>query len=109
MTATEIPVRALLNAQTGRIGWPELARHFARGVVVCVAEGEDLLAVAERFVGDDAQDIEKLSRAGRLWRAQDRDAGRWQQEQQARFWAVVVVPWVLVQEIGFEEEPSHAD
>ena len=45
MTATEIPVRALLNAQTGRIGWPELARHFARGVVVCVAEGEDLLAV----------------------------------------------------------------
>ncbi len=109
MTATEIPVRALLNAQTGRIGWPDLARHFARGVVVCVAAGEDLLAVAERFVGDCAQDIEQLSETGRLWRAQDRDARRWQQEPGTRFWAVVVAPWVLVQEADREEENSNAN
>lgn len=108
MTANEVPVHALLNAQAGRIGWSELARHFARGVVVCVAPGEDLIAVAERFVGDCAPDIERLSDAGRLWRAQDRDARRWQAEG-AQFWAVVVSPWVLVQEAGAREEPSNAN
>ncbi len=102
MTATRIPVRSLLNAQTGRIGWPELARHFARGVVVCVAASEDLVAVAQRFVGDRADEIESLSDAGRVWRARDGDAQRWQDEQ-PRFWAVVVAPWVLVQEITAAE------
>jgi hypothetical protein len=108
MSATEIPVRALLNAQTGQIGWPELARHFARGVVVCVADGEDLVAVAERFVGDCAEDIERLSAAGRVWRAQDRDARRWQNEN-TRFWGVVVAPWVLVQEALTQEDSSNED
>ena len=108
MSATEVPVRPLLNAQTGRIGWPELARHFARGVVVCVADGEDLVAVAERFVGDCAGDIERLTLAGRVWRAQDHDARRWQ-EQDTRFWAVVVAPWVLVQEALTQEDSSNAN
>jgi hypothetical protein len=102
MTASEIPVRALLNAQTGQIEWPELARHFARGVVVCIAAEEDLVAVAERFVGDCAKEIERLFSAGRAWRAQDRDARRWQAED-TRFWAVVVAPWVLVQEAAETE------
>ncbi|MEJ2401005.1 MAG: DUF2288 domain-containing protein [Xanthomonadales bacterium] len=108
MTATEIPVHALLNAQTGRIEWPELARHFARGVVVCVAPGTDLVAVAERFVGNSAEEIERLSDAGRLWRAQDEDARRWQAEH-TRFWAVVVAPWVLVQEAENPEDNSNED
>ena len=106
MTPTEVPVRALLNAQTGRIDWPELARHFARGVVVCVDPQEDLVAVAERFVGDDAQGLEQLTAAGRVWRAQDRDARRWQ-EDEARFWAVVVAPWVLVKEAVTDDECSN--
>ena len=94
---TELPVRALLNAQTGRIGWSELTRHFARGVVVCVAPGEDLVGVAECFVADRSDEIERLYAAGQLHRAQDDDARRWQ-ERDPGFWAVVVAPWVLVQE-----------
>lgn len=97
MTGVEVPVRDLLNAQTGRIGWPELSRHFARGVVVCVDAGEDLVAVAEAFVGDRADAIARLYDAGRLHRASDDDARRWQAEATG-FWAVVVAPWVLVQE-----------
>ena len=108
MTATEIPVRALLNAQTGRLDWPELARHFARGVVVCVAAGEDLVAVAEAFVADRSAEIERLYAAGRLHRARDEDAQRWQDED-ARFWAVVVAPWVLVQEITASNRDAQED
>lgn len=97
MKPTEIPLRDLLNAQTGRIAWRELARHFARGVVVCVAPGEDLVAVAECLVADRAEAIENLYADGRLHRAMDADARRWQQDD-TEFWAVVVAPWVLVQE-----------
>lgn len=87
----------LLNAQTGRISWTELARYFARGLVVCVRPGEDLVAVAEMLIADDAEKVGKLYEDGLLHRALDEDAMRWQEEH-TEFWAVVVAPWVLVQE-----------
>ena len=97
MKDNEIHTHDLLNAQTGRIGWSELLRPFARGQVVCVAQGEDLLAVAESLIDDHTGKVSRLYDEGLLHRAQDEDAKRWQQEQ-TEFWAVVVAPWVLVQE-----------
>ena len=94
----ELPIGDLLNAQTGRIGWPELARHFARGVVIDVSPDEDLLAIAEALVRDQADEIDRLHKSGRLHRATDHDAMRWEEENK-QFWAVVVAPWVLVQEL----------
>lgn len=98
MKDNEIHTHDLLNAQTGRIGWPELARYFARGLVVRLENGEDLLRVAEILIDDDAEDVKRLYDAGLLRRALDEDAMRWQEED-TEFWAVVVAPWVLVQEI----------
>ncbi len=97
MKDDELYTHDLLNAQTGRIGWPELARYFARGLVVCVAPGEDLLAIAEALIEDDSAAVTQMVDAGRLHRADDRDAKRWE-ARQTSFWAVVVAPWVLVQE-----------
>ena len=94
----ELSIGDLLNAQTGKIGWPELARHFARGVVIDVSPDEDLLLIAEALVRDQADEIEQLHKGGRLHRATDADAIRWEKEN-TQFWAVVVAPWVLVQEI----------
>lgn len=93
----EVYTHDLLNAQTGRIAWPELARHFARGLVVCLARGEDLVAVAETLISDDSNAVNQLYEDGLLHRAMDEDAVRWQKES-TEFWAVVVAPWVLVQE-----------
>ena len=98
MKENEIHTRDLLNAQTGRIAWDELARYFARGLVVCLEQGEDLVAVAEKLIDDDAGEIDRLYQDGSLHRALDEDAVRWQAEN-TEFWAVVVAPWVLVQEI----------
>jgi hypothetical protein len=98
MTLPEVEVQDLLNAQTGKIGWPELARHFARGVVIRVSSGQDLLEVAESLIQDRASDVEKMYEQGLLRRALDDDAIAWQ-EKGSEFWAVVVAPWVLVQEI----------
>ena len=98
MKENELYTHDLLNAQTGRISWPELARYFARGLVVCLASDEDLVAVAEILISDDAATFNSLHSAGRIHRALDEDALRWQ-EKGTEFWAVVVAPWVLVQEI----------
>ena len=88
---------AFINAQTARIGWPELARHFARGNVVIVAVDNDLVEVATGLVTNDQAAIEKLIEAGLMRRASDADAKQWN-DQNSEFWAVVIAPWVLVQE-----------
>lgn len=98
MTETGADIQALLNAQTGKIGWPELMRHFARGVVICVSENQDLVKVAAKLVEDQVDEIAQLYESGVLHRAQDHEASRWQKEN-TQFWAVVAAPWVLVQEI----------
>ncbi len=98
MKENEVFTHDLLNAQTGRISWQELARYFARGLVVTLEQGEDLLKVAETLIDDDADAVKAMYEKGLLRRARDEDAMRWQ-ENDADFWAVVVAPWVLVQEI----------
>jgi hypothetical protein len=98
MSSPDPDTKDLLNAQTGKIKWRELARHFARGVVVCVASGQDLVQVAECLVRDQADEIGKLYEEGALHRARDEDAIRWEKDS-SEFWAVVVAPWVLVQEL----------
>jgi hypothetical protein len=98
MSGAEPSIRDLLTAQTGKLVWAELARHFARGVVLRVDESLDLVEVAEKLVRDNSGSIENLYKEGLFRRASDDDAIRWQQDDPV-FWAVVVAPWVLVQEI----------
>jgi hypothetical protein len=98
MSSPDLETKDLLNAQTGKIKWRELARHFARGVVVCVAPDQDLVQIAECLVRDQADEIGKLYKEGALHRAMDEDAIRWEKDS-SEFWAVVVAPWVLVQEL----------
>lgn len=52
-------LRAKLNLETGRMDWRALARHFARGVVVKVAAGLDLVEVASAFNLETAVELAK--------------------------------------------------
>jgi hypothetical protein len=96
MSADEL--HAQLNAETGKLAWKELERHFARGVVVWVTGDLDLVKVAEAFVQDDKPAVERWLTEGRVARASSEQAEQWHHTQPA-FWAVVAAPWVLVQEI----------
>ena len=87
-----------LNAETGKLVWQELEKHYARGVVVKVSSDLDLVEVAVCFAEDNKDPIEKWLTSGELERAMEDDARRWGEEDPL-FWAVVVAPWVLVQEI----------
>lgn len=98
MNLPDLDIQDLLNAQTGKLSWPELARHFARGVVLRVSAEQDLLDVATCLVRDQAGEVERMYEQGLVRRALDDDARVWQ-ENDSKFWAVVVAPWVLVQEL----------
>jgi len=88
-----------LNAQTARIAWTELERHFARGAVIWVAPDLDLVDVAVLVVRDEKSSIEQYMTTGKLVQLTDEQASDWS-GREADLWAVVAAPWVLVQERG---------
>ncbi len=94
----KIDSRDLLNAQTAKIAWEELQKHFARGVVIKVAPELDLVQVAAQVIADDKAQVEAWMASGQVANADDDDARTWVASQ-PMFWAVVVAPWVLVQPI----------
>ena len=94
----DIPLEQKLNLETGRINWPELQRYFARGVIIIVKPPLDLIDIAQRVASNHADQIAQLIEDEKLTRASDAHARDWQ-ERAPMFWAVVVAPWVLVQEV----------
>lgn len=101
MHEDDAELRARLNGETGKLAWAELQRHFARGVVVKVAGELDLVDVAAGMARDDADALKRWLASGQVARAAEADAAEWQ-ARDARFWAVVTAPWVLVQELRGE-------
>ncbi|MBS0311387.1 MAG: DUF2288 domain-containing protein [Proteobacteria bacterium] len=97
MTSSDI-LRAKLNLETAQLTWPELERHFARGDVIKVATGMDLVDTALHVAENNAATVQAWLADGRIARAELSDAEDWH-ARQPMFWAVVVAPWVLVQEV----------
>lgn len=93
----ELSVEAKLNLETGVIEWGELVRHFARGVVIKVEVGRDLIEVADCLARDDTEQLKLWLDERSVARASDDDARDWT-NRLPHFWCVVTAPWVLVQE-----------
>lgn len=91
-------LRAKLNLETAKLQWSELERHFARGDVIKVAIGTDLIEAALSVAENKTGVIQTWLAEGRIARAEMGDAEDWH-VRQPMFWAVVVAPWVLVQEV----------
>jgi len=87
-----------LNIDTGKISWPALAEHQQRDAVVEVDSSLDLILVACEFVRDNREQVEEWLNAGTIAKVDDNKADQWQQEEK-EVWAVVVAPWVLVQQL----------
>lgn len=90
-------LRDKVNRETARLPWAELLKHFAAGSVVWVANSLDLVDVAVRISHDDKDNISKWMQAGLLGKVTDEQAQTWI-DTQAEMWAVVVSPFVLVQQ-----------
>ena len=86
-----------LNSEAAKIHWSELARFFAAGKTIYVAAGQDLLRVASAAIADDHGKIRQWMEEGSVQLVNDAQAQRWH-ENDTRVWALVIAPWVLVQE-----------
>jgi hypothetical protein len=87
-----------LAAETGTLRWAELQRHFARGAVVVVSRRLALLDVAQEMVRDDKAALADWMGQGLVTKATDMQARAWQANG-PELRAVVVAPWVVVQEM----------
>jgi hypothetical protein len=88
-----------LLGETAKIDWSELERFFARGMLLRVAGDLDLVSVAEAIAGDDKDQVTRWLSAGLVERLQAGTASSWAADN-PELWAVVVSPWVCVQERG---------
>lgn len=91
-------MRAKVNMETSRIEFRELQKFFASGAAVGVSTQLDLVEVALSMHDDNKTQFEKWMQQGLVGKVSDAQAQTWL-EQNAEVWAVVISPWVLVQEI----------
>jgi hypothetical protein len=97
MTQEPSTLYAKLLGETASITWKELEPFFAKGALLWVETSLDLIAVAEAVAENQAEKVaawltgDVLSKVSAS-RAQDL------LERDPQLWAVVVSPWILIQE-----------
>lgn len=93
---TDSELNTVLNTETARINWLELQPQFARGQVVQVQTGTDLVQVARELIRDNTARFQTWVDDGQVAGVSNAQAQAWY-DAKADVWAVVVAPWVLVQ------------
>jgi hypothetical protein len=88
---------AKLLGETAPITWQELQPFFARGALLRVASDFDLIEAAQAVALDEGGKVAAWLAAGHLAKLEAEEAQDWL-ERDPSLWAVVVAPWVLVQE-----------
>jgi hypothetical protein len=89
--------RVKVNLETSQIAWNELQRFFASGSAVFVASSLDLINVAYQFSIDNKDQATQWMQNNQISLVSDQQALMWL-EADTTVWAVVVKPWILVQE-----------
>ena len=84
--------------ETSKIAWHELQYFFASGMAVYVSDELDLVEVASCFADDNKAMVEKWIQDKQVMPVSDDQAKIWY-DNEALVWAVVIKPWVLVQQV----------
>jgi len=88
---------AKFNLETSTIAWRELQRFFAGGLAIAIDARLDLVEVAYEFSVDNKKQVTEWLTSGLIAHVSDQQALAWI-ENDTEVWAVVVKPWVLVQD-----------
>ncbi|RJG14074.1 DUF2288 domain-containing protein [Pseudomonas cavernicola] len=97
MTEQPSTLYAKLLGETAPISWQELQPFFARGALLWVSATMDLVEVALAVAQNDQAQVAAWLAAEQVSKVEERRA----EDLLARdpkLWAVVVAPWVLIQE-----------
>lgn len=85
-----------LEKYTGEVGWKYLKPHFEAGALLFVDPSVPLTEVGEALAADDAEKVKGWKQSGDLLTPSQPHAVFWE-ESGARFRALVVSPFVLIQ------------
>ena len=91
-------IKDKVNQETSKIAWSELQRFFAQGLAVYISPGLDLVEVADAFSKDNKSLVEKWMQQQQIHLVSDQQASEWIQDD-VQVWAVVIKPWILIQNI----------
>lgn len=87
-----------LAKYTGDVSWDYLRPHFERGVVLWIDPLLDLQTVGEAIVADDKEKVQAWKANGDLIAPSDPHDDHWTKTE-ARFNALVVQPFVVIQDL----------
>ena len=88
---------AKINLETAQIPWKELERFFAGGRIISVDDSVDMIRVAQLMAADDVKAVSDMLEKKDIGKVTDLQARIWSASD-ALLWAVVVKPWILVQQ-----------
>jgi len=97
MTQEPSTLYAKLLGETASIRWEELQPFFARGALLWVEPALDLIAAAEAEAENQAGKVAAWLASGELAKVSESRALDLF-ERDPTLWAVVVSPWVMIQE-----------
>jgi hypothetical protein len=101
MTEEPSTLYAKLLGETASITWKELQPFFAKGALLWVEASLDLIEVAQAVAENDAAKVSAWLGTGELGKVAESRALELFERDPA-LWAVVVAPWVLVQDRAVE-------
>ena len=91
-------LRTTIRGEIGIIAWAALTRFFAAGTAVAVDAELNLADVAFEFSQNNTATVQQWMSAGKVSRVSDEQAKTWFATD-ATVAAIVISPWVLVQEV----------
>ena len=91
-------LRNKLNQETASIAWKDLQTFYAHGSCLWVDDSLSLLDVAMVMHEDNSQQLKAWLEAQQVRQQFDDIAVRYVEED-ASVWALVLSPWVLIQDI----------
>ncbi|WJN57999.1 DUF2288 domain-containing protein [Pseudomonas sp. SO81] len=97
MTEQASTLYAKLLGETAKISWQELQPFFARGQLLWVDTTLNLVEVAQAVADDDSAKVAAWLQAGQVAKVAEARAQDYL-DRDPDLWAVVVSPWVLIQE-----------
>ena len=90
-------LKVKLLSETAKVSWKELEKFFAKGVLLKVSNELDLVEVAVHAAADDSKAIKRFMKSDQFGQVTTEQAKQWSVNDDS-LWAVVVSPWVLVQQ-----------
>jgi hypothetical protein len=91
-------LREQLKENLDEAEWDWLVPHAQRDVIIIVADGLDLLDVGEAIATDNIPSVQNWIDEQLITKPSPEQLGNWNGDRTKRFNALIVEPYVLVQE-----------